>query len=138
MGQCLLQPYGDYCPVARTVTQGSGYSVREVDLSASAVPAVVGADEILLAAVSVFGSRVLAVALERLSVLKGSDQPAVAVYGNRVFEDALLELKDVLETKYYTFDFGKEIKRKKVGETSVLDCFSFFKSYKRVKKHIFP
>lgn len=95
-----FSPTGTTVRVARAVAQGSGCSVREVDLSASAVPAVVGADEILLAAVPVFGGRVPAVALERLSVLKGSGQPAVAVavYGNRAFEDALLELKDALET----------------------------------------
>ena len=38
-------------------------------------------------------------ALERLSALKGHGQSAVAVavYGNRAFDDALLELKDALE-----------------------------------------
>lgn len=62
-------------------------------------PETVGPDEILLAAVPVFGGRVPAAALERLSALKGSGQSAVAVavYGNRAFDDALPELKDALE-----------------------------------------
>ncbi len=95
-----FSPTGTTVKVARAVAQGSGCSVREVDLSAPVVPTTVKSDEILLAAVPVFGGRVPAVALERLSVLKGSGQPAVAVavYGNRAFDDALLELKDALES----------------------------------------
>ncbi len=95
-----FSPTGGTVKVARAVARGSGCSVREVDLSAPVVPTTtVKPDEILLAAVPVFGGRVPAVALERLSALKGSGQPAVAVvvYGNRAFDDALLELKDALE-----------------------------------------
>ena len=94
-----FSPTGTTAKVARAVAQSSGCSVREVDLSMPIVTATVGPDEILLAAVPVFGGRVPAVALERLSALKGSGQPAVAVavYGNRAFDDALLELKDALE-----------------------------------------
>lgn len=94
-----FSPTGTTVKVARTIAQGSGCSVREVDLSTAVSPAMMGPDEILLAAVPVFGGRVPAVALERLSTLKGNGQPAVAVavYGNRAFDDALLELKDALE-----------------------------------------
>lgn len=94
-----FSPTGTTVKVARAVAQGSGCSVREVDLSAPVSLAALGADEVLLAAVPVFGGRVPAVALERLSALKGSGQPAVAVvvYGNRAFDDSLLELKDALE-----------------------------------------
>ena len=94
-----FSPTGTTVKVARAVAEGSGCSVREVDLSASVTPAAIGSDEILLVAVPVFGGRVPTVALERLSALKGSGQPAVAVavFGNRAFEDSLLELKDTLE-----------------------------------------
>ena len=94
-----FSPTGTTAKVARAVAQGSGCPVREVDLSTPVAPATVGPDEILLAAIPVFGGRVPAVALERLSALKGTGQPAVAVavYGNRAFDDALLELKDTLE-----------------------------------------
>lgn len=95
-----FSPTGTTVKVARAITQGSSCSVREVDLSTPAAQAAVGPDEILLAAVPVFGGRVPAVALERLSALKGNGQPAVAVavYGNRAYDDALLELKDALES----------------------------------------
>ena len=95
-----FSPTGNTVKVARAVAQSSGCPVREVDLYAPVVTTTVRSDEILLAAVPVFGGRVPAVALERLSALKGSGQPAVAVvvYGNRAFDDALLELKDALES----------------------------------------
>ena len=94
-----FSPTGGTVKVARAIAHGTGCPVREVDLSASVSPTTLVSDEILLVAVPVFGGRVPAVALERLSALKGSGQPAVAVavYGNRAFDDALLELKDALE-----------------------------------------
>ncbi len=95
-----FSPTGNTVKVARAVAEGSGCSVREVDLSAPVSPETLGANEILLAVMPVFGGRVPAVALERLSALKGNGQPAVAVavYGNRAFDNALLELKDALES----------------------------------------
>lgn len=95
-----FSPTGTTAKVARAIAQGSGCPVREVDLSAPVSTEDLEPDEILLAAIPVFGGRVPTVALERLFALKGSGQPAVAVaaYGNRAFDDALLELKDALET----------------------------------------
>ena len=94
-----FSPTGTTVKVASAVAKGSGCSVREMDLSAPVTPSELDSNEILLAAVPVFGGRVPAVALERLSALKGNGNPAVAIvaYGNRAFDDALLELKDALE-----------------------------------------
>ena len=52
-----------------------------------------------MAVLPVYAGRVPQISLERLSVLKGSGQMAVAVvvYGNREFDDALLETKNALE-----------------------------------------
>ena len=94
-----FSPTGHTVKAARAIAQGAGCPVQEVDLSKPVSPETLGPDEILLAAVPVFGGRGPAAALERLSALKGSGQPAVtvAIYGNRAFDDALLELKDALE-----------------------------------------
>ena len=94
-----FSPTGTTVKLARAIAHGSGCSVREVDLSSPVCAEAVGEDEILLAAMPVFGGRVPAVALERLAALKGNGQKAVAVvvYGNRAFENALLELKDALD-----------------------------------------
>ena len=50
-------------------------------------------------AVPSFGGRVPEVALERISQMKGDRTPSIliAAYGNRDYDDTLLELKDVVE-----------------------------------------
>lgn len=94
-----FSPTGTTVKTARAIAEGSGCPFREVDLSVSGTPEPVAADELLLAAAPVFGGRIPAVALKRLAALKGSGQKAAAVvvYGNRAYDDALLELKDALE-----------------------------------------
>ncbi len=56
-------------------------------------------EDILVAGVPVFAGRIPDVCVPVLRRLKGNDTPAVAVvmYGNRDYEDALLELKTLLE-----------------------------------------
>ena len=46
----------------------------------------------------VYGGRIPAIAAQRLLALQGSGNPAIAVvvYGNRAYDDALLELRNVL------------------------------------------
>lgn len=48
-----------------------------------------------------FGGRVPAIALKNLSTLKGNHAPTILLtsYGNRDFEDTLLELKDALQSQ---------------------------------------
>ena len=56
-------------------------------------------DDICLVAVPSYGGRVPSIAIQRLSQLKGNGAKAVliVVYGNREYEDTLIELKDTLE-----------------------------------------
>ncbi len=58
-----------------------------------------GADELAVIGVPVYAGRVAPVAVQRLAAIQGNNTPAVIVviYGNREFEDALLELKDIAE-----------------------------------------
>lgn len=57
--------------------------------------------EIVMVGVPVYGGRIPALVYSRLESLKGNGQPAVAVvvYGNRAYEDALLELQTLLTSK---------------------------------------
>lgn len=57
-------------------------------------------DDICIVAVPSYGGRVPAVAIQRLSQLKGNGARAIltVVYGNREYEDTLIELKDTLDT----------------------------------------
>ncbi len=54
-------------------------------------------NQLAIFAVPVYSGRIPGVAVERIRKLKGNNTPAilVAVYGNRAFDDALLELKDL-------------------------------------------
>lgn len=62
---------------------------------------VIPKDAILVAGAPVYAGRLPAVGAQRLSALRGENTPAVAlaVYGNRAYEDALLELRDLLEDR---------------------------------------
>ena len=65
-------------------------------------------EELLVLGIPVFGGRVPALAAERIKQLSGSQTPAVAVaaYGNRAFEDALVELQDLLEERGFVVIAG--------------------------------
>lgn len=56
------------------------------------------ADELLVVGVPVYAGRVPAMAVERLRRFRGDNTPAVvvAVYGNRHYDDAVLELYDIM------------------------------------------
>lgn len=55
-------------------------------------------DEVMVVGIPVYAGRVPAMAVERIRKFKGKKTPAiaVAVYGNRDYDDALLELSDLL------------------------------------------
>lgn len=54
-------------------------------------------DELVIMGAPVYGGRLPAIAIERFKLLKANNTPAVIIvlYGNREFEDSLLELKDL-------------------------------------------
>lgn len=56
-------------------------------------------DDICVVAVPAYGGRVPAIAVDRLNQMKGGSAKTIlmAVYGNRHYDDTLLELKEVLE-----------------------------------------
>lgn len=91
----VFSPTGGTAAIAKAITGGRGLAV---DLSVPTPIVPVSPTSLLLAAAPVFGGRIPAVALKRLSTLTGSGPAvAVAVYGNRDYEDALLELSDALK-----------------------------------------
>ena len=86
--------------IAHALVEGMGITAyHETDLTYRTPDAEEHIDdELAIIAVPVYAGRVPAVALERLRYFKGNNTPAVAVvlYGNRDFDDALLELTDTL------------------------------------------
>lgn len=60
---------------------------------------VLAKDDVALIAVPSYGGRVPAIAIERLNMIKGNSARAilVCVYGNRAYEDTLIELEDTVK-----------------------------------------
>ena len=95
-----FSPTGGTRKVADAIAAGFSVPVVEMDLTKSDSSVTLGEKDALMAVLPVFAGRVPQISLERLSALKGNGQKAVAVvvYGNREYDDALLETKDALET----------------------------------------
>ena len=94
-----FSPTGGTRKVADAIAAGFQTPVVEMDLTKADSAVTLGENDALMAVLPVFAGRVPQISLERLSALKGSGQKAVAVvvYGNREYDDALLETRDALE-----------------------------------------
>jgi len=95
-----FSPTGGTKKVADAIAAGFNTPVVEMDLTKANSTVTLGEKDALMAVLPVYAGRVPQISLERLSALKGSGQKAMAVvvYGNREFDDALLETKHALET----------------------------------------
>ncbi len=94
----IFSPTGTTAAVAKPLAGALVPGARIVDLTcADAEEERFGPDELVLFAAPVYGGRIPAPAAERFARLKGEGTPAllVAVYGNRDYDDALLELCDI-------------------------------------------
>lgn len=81
---------------------GKGFNAeKNIDLSFEISSYTMNTDDLCVVGVPSFGGRMPAVAAERLSHIKGDNTPAVIVvtYGNREYEDTLIELKNVMEAQ---------------------------------------
>lgn len=91
----------------RWYRKGSGYAgkglaedIQSVDLTDSSVKfsdVALEKEDIAVIAVPSYGGRVPGTAAERLSAIRGNGARAilVCVYGNRAYEDTLVELQDI-------------------------------------------
>lgn len=79
-------------------------------------------NDICLIAVPSFGGRVPSTAAERLAKLKGNGAKAVliCVYGNREYEDTLLEMKDILTNS----GFLAVSAIASIAEHSIMHCYA--------------
>lgn len=98
-----------------------GYEVREYDLTRpDSYLDMRILDGLAVFAMPVYGGRMQKDALERMMELTGKDVPAVVtvVYGNRAFEDALVELRDVVTKSGFVPVAGAAF----IGEHSYADA----------------
>lgn len=97
-----FSPAGSTQGIARTVAGGLGGAVQEINITTGPFAARdFAAGDAVVVAVPVYGGRVPAAAAERLRLFTGNGAKAVAlaVYGNRHYDDALLELCDLLQAQ---------------------------------------
>lgn len=68
--------------------------------ASSQEPIIIPNDELVIFGIPVFSGRVPGIARKGLEKIRGNNTPAIiaCIYGNRDFDDALLELKDIVES----------------------------------------
>lgn len=97
-----FSPTGTTKAVVRGIARGMDFgTVEELDITRPAARGTslqTSEKDLLIAGVPVYMGRIPALAGEWLQVLRAFDTPAVCVvvYGNRAYDDALLELKETL------------------------------------------
>lgn len=102
MVQIVFSPTGGTQKVADSIMEGWETSVTKIDLTNAATHYSnfhIEKEDIVLIAVPSYGGRVPALAAQRLARIQGNQAPCVivCVYGNRAYEDTLIELKDIAE-----------------------------------------
>lgn len=100
--QIVFSPTGGTQKVADTITSELGKPVDQIDLSdpnKDFSEVSLDKEDIAVIVVPSFGGRVPALAIERLEKIHGNGAMCivVCVYGNRAYEDTLIELNDTTE-----------------------------------------
>lgn len=111
LAMLCFSPTGGTKRVAKVVADVWQEPVREIDLSDSSLDFAsysFAPDDVCLIAVPSFGGRVPSVVVERLALIQGNKASAilVVVYGNRAYEDTLLELADVAKASGFRIVAG--------------------------------
>ena len=95
-----FSPTGTSKRAAEAIAKGLGIEFECIDLTypdAETQKHIFESDDLAVIAVPVYSGRIPYTAVNRLKNVKGRQSPAViiVVYGNRAFEDSLIELKDI-------------------------------------------
>lgn len=102
----FFSPTRTSAKIARAIGEGIGIERRlETDLTLDENDSPIEInDSLTVIAAPVYGGRVAPVALQRIKRLRGKNSPAivVVVYGNRDYEDALIELRDTVAELGFT------------------------------------
>ncbi len=100
--QIVFSPTGGTGKVADIITEEWDGAVTRIDLTNAETDfskVMIGQGNIVLAAVPSYGGRVPELAAKRLMEIRGNRAKCiiVCVYGNRAYEDTLVELQDIVE-----------------------------------------
>jgi ferredoxin len=94
-----FSPTGTGKKTVNEISKGIGYGTDTIDLTPPNVNQnrhKLGKNDLAIISIPVYGGRVPQTAIDRPKKVKGDNTPVilVAMYGNRAFEDALLELQN--------------------------------------------
>lgn len=97
--EIIFSPTGGTEKVAHMIGKKWGENAVKIDLSDSKIDFTkyeIDKEDMVLIAMPSFGGRAPAVAIERLKQISGNDAKCtlVCVYGNRAYEDTLVEMED--------------------------------------------
>lgn len=100
--QITFSPIGGTKRVADAVSKGIGTDIECIELcvpEAETSEICLSKDDFAVIAMPVYAGRVPALAIERLHHIKADNTPCaiIAVYGNRAYEDALVEMEDAVK-----------------------------------------
>lgn len=88
--------------IITSIAQGMEAEVHQLDITSHPISEklVIPKEELLLVGMPVYGGRIPSVAVASLQQLRGEHTAVilVAVYGNRDYEDALVEMQDIFES----------------------------------------
>ena len=102
--QITFSPTGGTAQVAELITRSWGMPVHKIDLSNAQTAGSflsLGKGDLAIIAIPSYGGRVPGLAAQRISNIHGNQTPCVlvCVYGNRAYEDTLVELNDIAEDR---------------------------------------
>lgn len=102
VSEIIFSPTGGTEKVTDIITKELGMPVSKIDLSNAAVcdsPINLDKETLAVFAVPSYGGRIPALAAQRIAGIRGDRTPCVivCVYGNRAYEDTLIELNDIVE-----------------------------------------
>lgn len=93
-----FSPTGGTAKVGKVFAEALAEETKMIDLGDKTAVMEKPESDVIVAAAPVFGGRIPSVVSEKLGHLTGAGKKVItlAVYGNRAYDDALLELNDVL------------------------------------------
>ena len=97
----IFSPTGGVEKCANLLSDNLGGIWKEIDLSHPISPVSLKEEDLCIYAVPSFGGRVVPIATERLKSIQGNGAKAIllCVYGNRAYEDTLVEMQDTLNAQ---------------------------------------
>ena len=97
----IFSPTGGVEKCADLLAAQLGSNWKELDLSHPVTPISLKEEDLCIYAVPSFGGRVVPIATERMKFIQGNGAKAVllCVYGNRAYEDTLVEMQDTLNSQ---------------------------------------